>query len=48
MYTVITYSLSPRGGGEGVSSQRRRADLSCSCPLSGSAEEAGNWNCASQ
>ncbi|CAI9613436.1 unnamed protein product, partial [Staurois parvus] len=30
-----------RGSGEGVSSQRRRADLSCTCPLSGAAK-AGN------
>ncbi|CAI9592829.1 unnamed protein product, partial [Staurois parvus] len=28
----------PRGGREGVSSQRRRADLSCTCPLSGAAK----------
>ncbi|CAI9570786.1 unnamed protein product, partial [Staurois parvus] len=28
----------PRGGGEGVSSQRRRADLSCTCLLSGTAK----------
>ncbi|CAI9622907.1 unnamed protein product, partial [Staurois parvus] len=34
----------PHGGGEGVSSQRRRADLSCTCPLSGGAEEARNRN----
>ncbi|CAI9604397.1 unnamed protein product, partial [Staurois parvus] len=31
----------PRCGGEGVSSQQRRADLSCTCPLSGAAK-AGN------
>ncbi|CAI9596505.1 unnamed protein product, partial [Staurois parvus] len=31
----------PHGGGEGVSSQRRRVDLSCTCPLS-SAAKAGN------
>ncbi|CAI9587307.1 unnamed protein product [Staurois parvus] len=42
MYTVITY-CPPLGGEEGVSSQRRRADLSCTCPLSGwGAAEAGN------
>ncbi|CAI9560244.1 unnamed protein product, partial [Staurois parvus] len=28
----------PCGGGEGVSSQRSRADLSCTCPLSGTAK----------
>ncbi|CAI9549242.1 unnamed protein product, partial [Staurois parvus] len=28
----------PPGGGEGNSSQRRRADLSCTCPLSGAAK----------
>ncbi|CAI9557654.1 unnamed protein product, partial [Staurois parvus] len=31
----------PRSSGEGVSSQRRRADLSCTCPLSGTSK-AGN------
>ncbi|CAI9572369.1 unnamed protein product [Staurois parvus] len=42
LYTVLTSPRVPRGSREGVSCQRRRADLSCTCPLGGGVAEAGN------
>ncbi|CAI9552756.1 unnamed protein product [Staurois parvus] len=44
-HVVLQYILSPRvprGGGEGVSSQQRRADLSCTCPHRRRCRRSGN------